>query len=63
MKCISDQAGYWDMHWGDIEEESGMEPEQAKGFRAFYELFKEHEIRDKTDPPYPHLHFDVGVWS
>ena len=59
MKNISDQAGYWDMHWGDLIKENGIEPEQTKGFRAFYELFKEYEIRDTDDPPYPHLHFSV----
>jgi hypothetical protein len=58
MKGISDQAGYWDMCWEDIEEENGMESGQAKGFKAFYELFKEYEI-----PSYPHLHFDVKVYS
>lgn len=61
VKNTSGQAGYWDMHWGDIENSIGLE--QAKGFRAFYILFKDYEIKDTTDPPYPHLHFDVGIFS
>ena len=60
MKGICVESGYWDMHWMDIEEENGMESGQAKSFKAFYELFKEYEIEDGT---FPHLHFDVGVYT
>lgn len=62
MKNLSIETGYWDLHWEDIKEENGMESEQVKGFEAFYELFKEHEIRDKNNFPHPYLHFDVGVY-
>jgi hypothetical protein len=66
MKETSDQAGYWDMCWGDIVGKYSLEssqPELSTSFKAFYELFKEHEIRDKEGSPYLHLHFDVGVYS
>lgn len=60
-KCLGIQAGYWDMHWGDIEEENGLSKKEAKAYESFYRLFKKHEIDKKGE--FPHLHFDVRVFS
>jgi len=59
-KDLGIEAGYWDLHWGDIVERNGMDEGQAKEFEAFYRLFKIHEVKEKR---FPHLHFDVAVYT
>lgn len=58
------EAGYWDLMREDIDEDddcswANSEPEKASEFRKFYDLFKEYEVKGE----YPHLHFDVVVFS
>lgn len=37
------QQCYWEMHWGDIEEQNGMTKKQAKAFAKFYNKYKKNE--------------------
>jgi hypothetical protein len=42
------EGGYWELHWGDIEEQNGMTEKEATVFENFYLKYKTHEvIKDK----------------
>jgi hypothetical protein len=63
-KGLGIESGYWDLMREDLDEDddcswANSEPEKASGFRKFYDLFKEYEVKDED----PHLHFDVVVFS
>jgi hypothetical protein len=53
-------GNYWTICWGDIEEENGMEHEEAQAFRRFYEKYKEYEEKEGQ---YRSLLFDCTVYS
>jgi hypothetical protein len=39
-------GSYWEMHWGDIEEENGMSTEEAMAFKKVYKKIQ----RIRTHP-------------
>jgi hypothetical protein len=51
---------YWEMHWGDIEEQNGMSEKEAEAFTRFYNKYKKNEV---VDGKYKHILFDCSIYS
>lgn len=51
---------YWEMHWGDIEEQNGMSEKEAEAFARFYNKYKKNEV---VDSGFKHILFDCSVYS
>jgi hypothetical protein len=51
---------YWEMHWMDIEEQNGMEPEEAEAFARFYNKYKENEVQQQE---FKWILFDCSLYT